>query len=104
MIACPYQVRFLWEDDKGYYGEELTPFEKVRYGNFQKGTVQKCDFCADRLDEGKIPSCVQTCPTDALIFGDLDDPASPIHSVLRRRSYYRPLEELGTDPKLFYLT
>ncbi len=103
MIACPYQVRFLWEGGAGYYGPELTPFEQVSYARFTPGTVQKCDFCADRLDAGQPPACVQTCPSGALSFGDLDDPASPLLELLRRRANYRPLEELGTKPKLYYL-
>ena len=56
------------------------------------------------LAEGKPPACAQTCPTEALIFGDLDDSSSPLNEVLRRRAHYRPLEELGTQPKLYYLT
>jgi molybdopterin-containing oxidoreductase family iron-sulfur binding subunit len=104
MIACPYQVRFRWDGGESYYADGLTPYEQVSYGRFEPGTVQKCDFCADRLVQGRPPACVQTCPAGALHVGDLDDPSSPLLELLRRRSFYRPLEELGTQPKLFYLT
>lgn len=104
MIACPYQVRFLWEDGKGYYSEGLTPFEEAKYGGFRQGTVQKCNFCVHRLDQGLAPACVQTCPTNALTYGNLEDPASPINQALRSRHHSRPREELGTEPGLYYLT
>jgi len=104
MIACPYQVRYRWEDRRGYYGQTLTPFEEVAYKKFRRGTVQKCTFCVHRLDQGLAPACVQSCPTGALIYGDLEDVESPIHQALRRRHYFRPREELGTEPGLYYLT
>ncbi len=56
--ACPYRVIF-W--------------------NEEKEIPQKCTFCAHRLDEGeKQPRCVESCPTGALLFGDLDDPESDL--------------------------
>lgn len=56
--ACPYRVIF-WNADLQL--------------------PQKCGFCAHRLDEGeKQPRCAESCPTGAMVFGDLDDPASEI--------------------------
>jgi len=56
--ACPYRVIF-W--------------------NAEKQLPQKCTMCAHRLDEGeKVPRCVESCPVQALVFGDLDDPKSAI--------------------------
>lgn len=104
MIACPYQVRYRWDGGNGYYGDGLTPYEEVAYAKFQEGTVQKCHFCYHRLDQGLAPACVQTCPTGALLYGDLEDEESPIHQALRSRQYRRPREELGTEPALYYLT
>ena len=103
IVACPYQVRFLAEDAKGYYGEELTPYEAESYQRWQARTVQKCTFCVDRIDAGGEPACVQTCPTRALTFGDLSDPASEIAKLVRQKNHFQPRAELGTDPALYYL-
>ncbi len=52
---------------------------RVIYWNAEKQLPQKCTLCAHRLDEGeKQPRCVESCPTGALVFGDLDDPGSEI--------------------------
>lgn len=52
---------------------------RVIYWNEEKQIAQKCTMCAHRLDEGeKLPRCVESCPTGALVFGDLDDPQSEI--------------------------
>jgi Fe-S-cluster-containing dehydrogenase component len=68
------------------------------------GYADKCTFCAHRLAEGRLPACVETCPTGARSFGDLDDPGSPVRQALlwaRRVEVLKP--EAGTRPKLFYL-
>jgi Fe-S-cluster-containing dehydrogenase component len=104
VVACPYQVRFIAEDTKGYYGDELTPYETERYQKWQARTVQKCTFCEHRLETGNQPACVQTCPTSALMFGDLNDVESEIAKLIRGRHHFQPRAELGTDPSLYYLT
>jgi len=104
VVACPYQVRFIPGNDRGYYGDEKTPYEDVSYRKWQAGTAQKCTLCVHRIDEGLEPACVETCPTKALVFGDLNDPDSEISEVIRARSNFRPREELGADPCVFYLT
>ena len=103
VVACPYQVRFTAENSKGYYGDELTPYEEKAYKKWQPRTAQKCTFCVHRIDEGLQPACVQTCPTRALVFGDLNDPKSEISNLLRGKSSFQPRVELGTDPSLYYL-
>ena len=104
VVACPYQVRFISEDAKGYYGDELTPYEAESYKKWQPRTVQKCTFCVDRLETGREPACVQTCPTRALVFGNLNDTESEIARLVRGRAHFQPRAELGTDPSLYYLT
>ncbi len=104
VVACPYQVRFIPEDDKGYYGAEKTPYEEASYRDWQVGTAQKCTLCAHRIDKGQEPACVETCPTRALVFGDLNDQDSEISDLIRERSNFQPRAELGTDPCVFYLT
>ncbi|MGI9832048.1 cytochrome c nitrite reductase Fe-S protein [Vibrio vulnificus] len=81
LAACPYQVRF---------------FNPVDH------SADKCNFCRDtNLAQGKLPACVESCPTKALIFGDLNDPQSDLNRVLTEKVYYRDKVHLGTKPKLF---
>jgi molybdopterin-containing oxidoreductase family iron-sulfur binding subunit len=104
IVACPYQVRFIPEDARGYYGETKTPYEEVSYRKWQVGTTQKCTLCVHRIDQGLRPACVETCPPKALIFGDLNDPKSEISQAIRKRPHFQPRAELGTDPSVYYLT
>ena len=119
LIACPYQQRsYLSKDEREYFpGQGLTPFEemgKVLYP-LEKGTVAKCTFCIERIDEGlkkgltpgvdrdATPACVNACPVSARHFGDLDDPESNV-SILIRDKKATPLHpEYGTDPSVFYI-
>jgi molybdopterin-containing oxidoreductase family iron-sulfur binding subunit len=99
MAACPYSVRvFNW-------GEQEYPIEgpngMVRARPV--GSVEKCSMCVHRLAEDQIPSCVWSCPAQARIFGDLDDPGGRLVELLRARGGTRLLEEKGTHPKVWYL-
>lgn len=60
----------------------------------------KCDFCRDRLDEGESPACVSTCPTNALIFGSVND--EKIMEQLESGKYTQWEPEKGTKPSVFY--
>ena len=80
--ACPYGSRFI---------------------NPKNHLADKCTFCYHRLGEGLAPACVHTCPREARLFGDLNDPTSKL-SVLLRQNRWRLLKpELGTHPKCYYL-
>jgi molybdopterin-containing oxidoreductase family iron-sulfur binding subunit len=105
MTACPYAARFYLRKgilDGGYHSER-TDFEEKKWELFQEGTVTKCTFCAHRVDQGLEPACVITCPTDARIFGDLDDPESKPSKLIRERNGQQPLAELGTNPSVYYV-
>ncbi len=104
VVACPYQARSVPESARGYYGEHTTPYEEASFKKWQAGTAQKCTLCVDRLDQGLEPACVETCPTRALRFGDLNDPKSEIVALVAQRPHFQPRAEQGTDPNVFYLT
>jgi len=55
----------------------------VIYWNEEKQLPQKCTFCAHRLDDGGIPRCAQACPSEAIKFGDLNDPKSEVSKLLK---------------------
>ena len=118
MGNCPYNVKvFNWY-------KEAQPIEYEKCYNIDvavrvKGVVEKCTFCIHRLQKAKenaaaehrkvteedyIPACAQVCPAHAISVGDLDDPNS---NVSRLKSDYRKFtlqEELGTQPKVYYLS
>ncbi len=124
---CPYRVRrFNWfryiENDKFDFNSNsdlgrmvLNPDVTVR----SRGVVEKCSFCVQRIQEKKIlaktegreiddgeiqPACVQSCPGNALVFGDLLNPDSKISKLFKNERNYHLLEELHTLPSVGYLT
>lgn len=102
MEACPYWARTYYEGNGAYYPGERTPFEEVKQ-NFPEGVVMKCNFCAHRVDQGIDPACVQTCPTDCRIFGDLEDPASEVSRLVAERKGRQLLAEKGLSPSVYYI-
>jgi Fe-S-cluster-containing dehydrogenase component len=60
-------------------------------------------MCIHRLQEGQVPSCVWSCPAQARIFGDLNDPEGRLVRTIEDRGATRLLEEKGTKPKVYYL-
>jgi molybdopterin-containing oxidoreductase family iron-sulfur binding subunit len=84
----------------------------------RKGITEKCNFCIQRIRRAKmaakkekrkiqegevVPACAETCPSEAITFGDLNDPKSKVSRLSRNRRVFRLLEDLGTEPKVFYL-
>ena len=130
MVACPYGVNSTnwsepasnyyldWNDDDlvkaigspglPYKNPDLNGRHGIEHryiagGGQLRGVMEKCTFCVHRVEQGLLPACVTTCPTFALHFGDLDDPSSDVSRVLAAESSYRLLEELGTDPSVYYV-
>ncbi len=66
--------------------------------------VQKCNFCKDKIEQGLETACVQTCITKARFFGDLDDPDSEVSLIQKHRYAFKLRPELGTDPKVIYVS
>ncbi len=116
--ACPYTRRYF-----NWYGpdwptpmsESLNPDVSVR----PKGVVEKCTFCHHRLQKARekalaekrplapgeyTTACVESCPAKAIFFGDLEDPSSEVAQLARSPRAFRLLEDLGTQPKVIYLS
>lgn len=81
--ACPYSTRYI-----NPVGDHI---------------ADKCTLCYHRITRGLLPACVQACPRDARIFGDLKDPKSRLNTILKQRRYRLLRPELGTHPKSFYI-
>ncbi len=82
MVACPYDQLFIDPDTH---------------------TAEKCNFCANRLENELLPACVSVCPTECRIFGDLDDPTSEVAKIAGRELTSVRKPEKGTIPKVFYI-
>ncbi len=127
MNNCPYKVRrFNWfryaTNDKFDYNMNtdlgrlvLNPDVTVR----ERGVVEKCSMCVQRIQEKKLlakdenrplndgeilPACAQSCPSGAIVFGDVNDPGSEVSKLFKDPRNYHLLEELHTSPSVGYLT
>ncbi len=100
--ACPYDVRRLIENEPEYYLE--LPIGDPAAKSHKGGTVEKCDFCAGRIDRGEKPACMELCPGRARCWGDLDDPESEVSQFLGGRNATVLLEEEGTSPSVYYVS
>ena len=101
MAACPYGSRsFNWTDPR----KALNPAtENKEYPTRTKGVVEKCTFCTERLQVGKIPACVEAAPKGAMFFGDIEDPNSEVRKIVASQLTIRRKPELGTGPAVYYL-
>lgn len=104
--ACPYMNRHFIEKgmlEHGYSTDGLSPYEGIKFADFEEGTNTKCTMCAHRVDQGLEPACVITCPTDARIFGDLEPADGKLQTLIRERKGWTLLPECNTKPSVFYL-
>ncbi|MFN2122086.1 MAG: sulfate reduction electron transfer complex DsrMKJOP subunit DsrO [Candidatus Promineifilaceae bacterium] len=114
-MACPYGARsFNWQD---FVGENpvVPAWGQPDVARRPRGVVEKCTFCAQRIDRGlefglvpgvdaaATPACVVACPQKARTFGDLNDPDSAVSKLLANHASYRLREDLGTGPRIYYL-
>ena len=73
------------------------------YWNAEKNIPQKCSFCVHRLEQGKQPRCVQSCPAHAIQFGDLDDKASEVAKIVQSGKAQVLHPEYHTEPAVAYI-
>jgi molybdopterin-containing oxidoreductase family iron-sulfur binding subunit len=126
---CPYKVRrynYLdWHghlDDKFGWFEDFPESRKLQFNPNvtvrMRGVMEKCTFCVQRIEEGRIAAkregrklkdgdiksaCQQACPTQAIAFGDLNDPNSRVAKWTAVNRGYRLLPEIGTRPRVTFL-
>ena len=114
-VACPYGARhFNWEARSTASGYQPT------WGTAEtewrpRGVVEKCTFCVHRIDRGlaqglmpgvdraATPACVNICPVTARLFGNLNDPDSPVSKAIAELLTFRLREDLGTEPRVYYI-
>jgi Fe-S-cluster-containing dehydrogenase component len=101
--ACPYHARrFNWQKPQ-VPKEEINPNQSYLSNRIRpQGVMEKCTFCLHRTRNGKLPACLEACPTGARVFGNLLDPKSEIRWVLDNKRVFVLKEELGTKPRFFY--
>jgi molybdopterin-containing oxidoreductase family iron-sulfur binding subunit len=114
---CPYKVRVFnwfsaeWPEPLNW---QLNPDVSVR----EKGVMEKCTFCVQRIREAQnqarvedravsdgeiVPACAQTCPGDAIVFGNVADPNARVSRVAASGRGYRVLEHINTQSAITYL-
>jgi Fe-S-cluster-containing dehydrogenase component len=114
-VACPYGARsFNWKDFDG--ANPLVPeWGEPEVPRRPRGVVEKCTFCSQRIERGlslgltpgtdadATPACAVVCPVGARLFGDLNDSESLVSQSIKSHASYRLREDLGTDPRVYYL-
>ncbi len=115
--ACPYAVKvFNWVAPE--WPASMASMKNPDVSVRPKGVVEKCTFCHHRLMQAReraraeqrdltaedyVPACVQTCPAEAMVFGDLDDAHGQVAALAASPRAFRWMEDLGTRPKVIYL-
>jgi Fe-S-cluster-containing dehydrogenase component len=101
--ACPYHARrFNWTKPE-VPAEEINPDQAYLSNRIRpQGVMEKCTFCLHRTRKGRLPACLEACPTGARVFGNLLDPQSEIRWVLENKRVFILKEDLGTQPRFFY--
>lgn len=101
--ACPYGARNVVDKVASNHGEGgPTVYEEHAFAAHQDMKAEKCIFCADRVEAGGQPVCVQTCVSNARIFGDLDDPESDVAKAAAKGEVLGA--SFGTNPSVFYIS
>jgi molybdopterin-containing oxidoreductase family iron-sulfur binding subunit len=118
MNNCPYKVRrfnwFEYAHEDEHANMALNPDITIR----SRGVMEKCSMCVQRIQEAKIEAkrlgkpvadgdiqtaCQQSCPANAIVFGDMNDPESDVAKLIASGRHYRVLEELNVRPTVGYM-
>jgi tetrathionate reductase subunit B len=109
--VCPVGATFITEDgvilvDEGYcigcrYCVQACPYG-ARYIHPEKHVAGKCTFCYHRLRGGRLPACVEVCPTGARIFGEVEGRPTPLSRFMRFNDLQILKPNLNTKPKVYY--
>jgi len=103
MAACPYDARRFNFKKPQLEAEEINPVQDYLTNRVRPmGVVEKCTFCLQRTRNGRLPACLEVCPTGARVFGNILDPDSEINRVLQTKRVYVLKEEVGTHPRFYY--
>jgi len=109
--VCPVGATFKSQDgvvlvDSDYcigcrYCIQACPYG-ARYLDPRSKTADKCTFCYHRITKGLLPACVEVCPTQARIFGELDKRSTPLNRMMRQHNIQVLKPHMNTEPKVFY--
>lgn len=101
--ACPYWARRFNFADPEIPAENLNPnMGYLSNRPRQKGVMEKCTFCLHRTRLGRLPACLEVCPTGSRKFGNVLDPESEVAYILQHKRIYVLKEDVGTLPRFFY--
>ncbi len=113
-VACPYQARTIAHHQSWYFGRKTK--QEVHDAHPERlGVMQKCTFCVEKVDEARetgrapgvnlevTPACAASCISQAMKFGDYNDPDSIVSQLTKDRDFYQMHADLGTDPQIRYL-
>ncbi len=111
MAACPYDRRFFtWGQPPIPPQALLADYHPERQFPLRKGVTAKCDFCPDMARAGRLPYCAQSCPQDAIYYGDFEEDLATngkevveLSRFLSENQAYRLKEELNTKPRVYYI-
>jgi Fe-S-cluster-containing dehydrogenase component len=109
MVACPYGSRsFNWQDPRPHIPKDENGRLPSDYPTRDKGVVEKCNFCAERLRDGLQPACVEAANKvpggeGALTFGNLADPYSEVSKILQKQHTIIRRPNLGAGPNVYYI-
>jgi len=98
MAACPFGARSFNFRDPRPYIKTIDPGYPTR----TKGVVEKCNFCEERLFDGKQPACVEACKNGSIVFGEMT-PGTDIYKVVSTNYAIRRKVDLGTQPQVYYI-
>ncbi len=113
-VSCPYQARTIVHEDTHYFSDKTV--QERHTGRPERiGTIQKCTFCIERVDEAEAagltpgvdpevtPACAASCIAQAITFGDFNDPQSRVSQQTATRPTFQINDFLNTDPQIKYL-